>query len=525
MRNYLKMLTMELTTLARACGKSNVHHLEREDLVALTVEAAAMAKVPSSPGSRHHNRFAGVWTEIEDRGASADQPVGIRLSLTRRARRRETHLRRPPHVRLRDLTLTAREQVLHQLHRPRVHVRAVRRDRLCRLILCGDERTRFEAETDLDLPARALKPKPVSGPRRIDVGTSQSTSTYATSPLREPHHRVAEVGELRVIRIRVSCRRSRRRSDGRWPVIQQHRSRLCDAVSIRMSPLVVRPKCQSGRDWRVQEVGAAREDPHELPDASGIQHSPRRKDQRIAAIGVVDDDGLASALPGRAPRPAAHFGGERQGLVDQDRRARADARSTSCARSDGTAPISTSVGRRASRASRSAVASMPRSFVAVARRTTSSSYAPMSLRAGNRARQFGELDDVEVGRAEDRDRGHGGHLGQALVSGQRGSGTACQKRFDISRLPRYTRCHMPLSDTAPRPHPASKLLLRPTLQDVAKQAGVAAQHRLRHSRQQTPLLRGEGHTPPRIQRSQKVELPAQRAVAWRCWANRRTRSA
>lgn len=45
-KNYLKTLTMELTTLARACGKSNVHHLEREDLVALTVEAAAMAGVP-----------------------------------------------------------------------------------------------------------------------------------------------------------------------------------------------------------------------------------------------------------------------------------------------------------------------------------------------------------------------------------------------------------------------------------------------------------------------------------------------
>ena len=46
LRNYFNVLTMELTTLARACGKSNVHHLEREDLVALTVEAAAMAKVP-----------------------------------------------------------------------------------------------------------------------------------------------------------------------------------------------------------------------------------------------------------------------------------------------------------------------------------------------------------------------------------------------------------------------------------------------------------------------------------------------
>ncbi|MEX2285461.1 MAG: FMN-binding glutamate synthase family protein [Planctomycetaceae bacterium] len=46
LRNYLQVLNMELTTLARACGKSNVHHLEREDLVALTVEAAAMARVP-----------------------------------------------------------------------------------------------------------------------------------------------------------------------------------------------------------------------------------------------------------------------------------------------------------------------------------------------------------------------------------------------------------------------------------------------------------------------------------------------
>ena len=46
LENYLRVLTMELATLARACGKSDVHHLEREDLVALTVEAAAMAKVP-----------------------------------------------------------------------------------------------------------------------------------------------------------------------------------------------------------------------------------------------------------------------------------------------------------------------------------------------------------------------------------------------------------------------------------------------------------------------------------------------
>jgi glutamate synthase domain-containing protein 2 len=46
LQNYLNVLNMEVATLARACGKSNVHHLEREDLVALTVEAAAMAHVP-----------------------------------------------------------------------------------------------------------------------------------------------------------------------------------------------------------------------------------------------------------------------------------------------------------------------------------------------------------------------------------------------------------------------------------------------------------------------------------------------
>ena len=46
LRNYIKTLNMELTTIARACGKQNVHHLEPEDLVALTIEAAAMAGVP-----------------------------------------------------------------------------------------------------------------------------------------------------------------------------------------------------------------------------------------------------------------------------------------------------------------------------------------------------------------------------------------------------------------------------------------------------------------------------------------------
>jgi glutamate synthase domain-containing protein 2 len=44
--NYLSVLTLEAQTIARACGKSHLHNLEPEDLVALTIEAAAMAKVP-----------------------------------------------------------------------------------------------------------------------------------------------------------------------------------------------------------------------------------------------------------------------------------------------------------------------------------------------------------------------------------------------------------------------------------------------------------------------------------------------
>lgn len=45
-RNYLSTLVLEAQTLARACGKSHVLNLEPEDLVALNVEAAAMAGVP-----------------------------------------------------------------------------------------------------------------------------------------------------------------------------------------------------------------------------------------------------------------------------------------------------------------------------------------------------------------------------------------------------------------------------------------------------------------------------------------------
>ena len=44
--NLLHAMTMECQMLARACGKTDVHSLEPEDLAALTLEASAMCKVP-----------------------------------------------------------------------------------------------------------------------------------------------------------------------------------------------------------------------------------------------------------------------------------------------------------------------------------------------------------------------------------------------------------------------------------------------------------------------------------------------
>ena len=46
LRNYLKVMTLEAQTIARACGHNHLHNLEPEDLCALTMEAAAMARVP-----------------------------------------------------------------------------------------------------------------------------------------------------------------------------------------------------------------------------------------------------------------------------------------------------------------------------------------------------------------------------------------------------------------------------------------------------------------------------------------------
>ena len=44
--NFLRVMTMEAQTIARACGKAHLQHLEPEDLVAISIEASAMARVP-----------------------------------------------------------------------------------------------------------------------------------------------------------------------------------------------------------------------------------------------------------------------------------------------------------------------------------------------------------------------------------------------------------------------------------------------------------------------------------------------
>jgi glutamate synthase domain-containing protein 2 len=50
--NFLVALTMEAQLFARACGKTNIHSLEPEDLAALTMEASALAAVPLA-GTQH----------------------------------------------------------------------------------------------------------------------------------------------------------------------------------------------------------------------------------------------------------------------------------------------------------------------------------------------------------------------------------------------------------------------------------------------------------------------------------------
>ena len=44
--NLLRAMTLEIQMLARACGKSDIHHLEPEDMAALSLEASAICGIP-----------------------------------------------------------------------------------------------------------------------------------------------------------------------------------------------------------------------------------------------------------------------------------------------------------------------------------------------------------------------------------------------------------------------------------------------------------------------------------------------
>jgi len=77
--NFLHSLTLEVQILARACGKTDVHSLEPEDLVALTTEAAAMARVPLAgtnyiPGVTEQNTLDEIKGLLEE--YVANQKIG-----------------------------------------------------------------------------------------------------------------------------------------------------------------------------------------------------------------------------------------------------------------------------------------------------------------------------------------------------------------------------------------------------------------------------------------------------------------
>jgi glutamate synthase domain-containing protein 2 len=55
--NLLRAMTLEIQMLARACGKSDVHHLEPEDMAALSMEASAVCGIPLA-GTRRGAREA-----------------------------------------------------------------------------------------------------------------------------------------------------------------------------------------------------------------------------------------------------------------------------------------------------------------------------------------------------------------------------------------------------------------------------------------------------------------------------------
>lgn len=65
--NLLHAMTLEIQMLARACGKSDVHDLEPEDLRALTLEASMITGVPLAGTNRVFGGGPG-WKTDKERG-------------------------------------------------------------------------------------------------------------------------------------------------------------------------------------------------------------------------------------------------------------------------------------------------------------------------------------------------------------------------------------------------------------------------------------------------------------------------
>ena len=72
--NFLNAMTAEIQMLARACGKSNVHDLDPDDMRALTVEASLITGIPLV-GMRepiHYGSYA--WKHRQDTAARTEAP-------------------------------------------------------------------------------------------------------------------------------------------------------------------------------------------------------------------------------------------------------------------------------------------------------------------------------------------------------------------------------------------------------------------------------------------------------------------
>ena len=77
--NFLHTLTLECQMLARACGKTNVHNLEPEDLCALTVEAVGDGARPAGRHRLHPRGLRGAHARRDQAAARAARREPDRL--------------------------------------------------------------------------------------------------------------------------------------------------------------------------------------------------------------------------------------------------------------------------------------------------------------------------------------------------------------------------------------------------------------------------------------------------------------